>query len=81
LNIFGKDVDTATLEKISQLINSSQGQNLKKQLQNIDKETLINMFTKMNITQKDVTEASEKIKKLSQDELIREILKKAGRNK
>ena len=78
MNFFGKNIDPVVLQKISKMIDSGKGMELKKQLQNVDKEALINMFSKLNISQKDISDVSERIKNLSQDELLNEISKKWG---
>ncbi|MBQ2897404.1 MAG: hypothetical protein IJE46_03655 [Clostridia bacterium] len=74
--MFGNNIDPLALEKISRLINSPGGNELKKQLKNIDRDSLMKMFGQLNVSKKDIENFSDKIKETSQEDLLNEILKK-----
>lgn len=79
MNLFENGIDRLALEKISQMLNSPKGNELKKQLENIDKDSLVKMFNNLNISQNDVENFSEKIRNTSQEELLNEISRKLRR--
>lgn len=80
MDILGKNIDPEVLQKIADVLKTPEGNKLKSQMQNVDKESLMNLLTQMNMSQQDIVEASNKIKELSQAELMNKIFEKLRRS-
>lgn len=80
MDILGKNIDPEVLQKIADVLKTPEGNKLKSQMQNVDKESLMNLLTQMNMSQQDIVEAGNKIKELSQAELMNKIFEKLRRS-
>ncbi len=80
MDILGKNIDPEVLQKIADVLKTPEGNKLKSQMQNVDKESLMKLLTQMNMSQQDIVEASNKIKELSQAELMNKIFEKLRRS-
>ncbi len=68
--MFNNSFDQSVMQKLSALLNSPKGNELKQNLNSINKDDLYNTFLKLNVSQEDINAAAKKINSLSNEEII-----------
>ena len=70
------NISPDTSKKILELLNQSNAKELKSKMNNIDPNALLELFKKINPTDADIKKAEEKIKSMSVEELMGEVIRK-----
>ena len=70
------NISNETSNKILQMLNNPDASELKNKMSKIDPEMLLNMFRQINPSENDIKKAEEKIKGMTKDELLGEVMKK-----
>ena len=70
------NISNETSNKIKQLLNTADSNELKEKMGKIDPDMLMGLFKQINPSEADIKKAEEKIKSMSKDELLGEIMKK-----
>ena len=70
------NISPETSKKILKLLNHPDAINLKNTMGSIDQNKLLELFKQINPTQADIKMAEEKIKGMTNEEIIGEVMKK-----
>ena len=70
------NISNETSKKIMELLNHPDANVLKTKMSKVDQNKLFELFKQINPTETDIKNAEEKIKGMSKDELIVEVMKK-----
>lgn len=70
------NISNETSKKIMELLNHPDANALKTKMSKVDQNKLFELFKQINPTETDIKNAEEKIKGMSKDELIVEVMKK-----
>ena len=73
MNFFGKNLDEATVTKLNQILNSPEGQKLKKELSQLDTSELADKLKGLDLSDIDIKDVAEKIDRTSKDEIINQL--------
>ena len=75
---FNNNFDPEVLQKLSKLLSSAKGNELKQQLGSLDKDALLKKFSQLNISHNDINGITEKIKNLSNEDIFNLLIKMRG---
>ena len=70
------NISNETSNKIKQLLNTTDSNELKEKMGKIDPDMLMGLFKQINPSEADIKKTEEKIESMSKDELLGEIMKK-----
>lgn len=70
------NISNETSNKILQILNHPNSKGLKEKMENIDPKVVLEMLKQMNPSENDFKRAEEKIKGMSKEELLGEVMKK-----
>lgn len=65
-----------TSKKLIEMLNNPNAQELRNKIGSIDSDKLMALFKQLNPSEADIKRAEEKIKSMSKDEMISELIKK-----
>ena len=70
------NISNETSNKIREILDTSGSKEIKEKMSKIDPNILLSLFRQINPSEADIKKAEEKIKTMSKDELLGEIMKK-----
>lgn len=65
-----------TSKKLIEMLNNPNAQELRNKIGSIDSDKLMALFKQLNPSEADIKRAEEKIKSMSKDEMVSELIKK-----
>ncbi len=70
MNFLGKNIDKATVDKIAQLLNTPEGEKIKRELSGLDKNEVLKSIENIDVSKLDFDEFVKQVQKLDKTEII-----------
>ncbi len=73
MNFFGKNIDKKTIDTIAQILNTPEGQKLKQELSQVDKNAVLETFKRANLSQSEIDTVTSQISRASKEEILQKM--------
>ena len=75
MNFFGRNIDKATVDKITQMLNTPEGEVLKSKLSGLDKNEVLKAIENIDVSKLDFDEFVKTVQSLDKTELLNTLKK------